>query len=206
MCSLYRPCAPSSRQLNLFILRSFSARPSYLIPVSVMRYDDAMAKTMTEFEVLCEKLGWDPAKATRERFARVSAKRYPLTDERWKQLTESDAIYKRCDICGTPVNVNNWPDRKPRTPTIKDFVVCPNCDPRAVDDRYKKKGYRIMFRTRMRVIHFAMIVRAMKKYGCLKLDGKGDITIGCKCAGCAAAKMFPPPAPKPVDDEVIYGS
>lgn len=159
-----------------------------------------MSKSYTAFEVQCHLMGWDPAKVTRRDFAAVSPKRYPMTKERWNSLMNSDQIWKICEVCGKAMIVNNWPDKRPRTPKLFDFIVCPRCDPRHPDDRGMKKGYRIMFPDRLRILRMMQVTRAVAKHGCLK-----DNEEGCKCAGCVAPKILKPPAYRVVPDDVIYG-
>ena len=105
-----------------------------------------------------------------------------------------DMIHKNCDICGRDIVVNNWPDRKSRTPKFKSFVICPWCDPRHPEDRYLKEGYRILHPERLRVIRFAQVTRAMSLHGCINKEGpEGEDwpPENCKCAGCASRKLMP---------------
>lgn len=139
---------------------------------------------MTELEHRCWKLGWDPTKVKREHFVNIASNRYPMTEEKWQELINSDAVWKTCDICGRANMVNNWPDRKPRTPKIYGFVVCVECDPRHYDDRYMKEGYRILHKDRLRIIQLARVTRATAKEKCL--SGRQ----GCKCHHCAAARLM----------------
>lgn len=105
---------------------------------------------------------------------------------------EEDLIYKQCDICGLAIAVNNWPDGKSRTPRFKKLIVCVDCDPRNIFDRYLKEGYRIMFPDRLRIIKLAQVTRALSNHGCLKKGDDGLTKSGCKCAGCTAEKLMPP--------------
>lgn len=115
--------------------------------------------------------------------------------------TQGDFNSKPCDICGLSIIVNNWPDRKSRTPKFKDFVVCPDCDPRHPDDRFLKQGYRILHPRRLRAIHFAQISRAMGKRPCMRGE-----ELGCgTCPACAAGKLFPTPPARHAKTEVVYG-
>lgn len=103
--------------------------------------------------------------------------------------SKEEQVHKQCDICNLDMIVNNWDDKKSRTPKIYDLVVCVDCDPRNIDDRYLRKGYRIMHRRRLRIVNMARIVRAVAKLPCL--SGKGYAG-GCKCSHCAAGRLFPP--------------
>lgn len=103
--------------------------------------------------------------------------------------TPAEQVHKACEICGIDMVVNNWDDKKSRTPKFLGFVVCVDCDPRAVDEHYLKEGYKIMFPRRLRVIRLAQVTRALARHGCLKpMEG-----VTCKCAGCAAGRLFPVP-------------
>ena len=52
-----------------------------------------------------------------------------LEDQSWKR-------YKNCEYCGRSIMVNNYDDKKSRTPKFLGLVICPWCDPRHVDDRW----------------------------------------------------------------------
>ena len=147
-----------------------------------MRYDDDMSKTLTEREVFERRMG------------RVMTDQeiYDLTPKRDRgkildYLKNNPHIYKVCDICAEPFCVNNWPDGKSRTPKFKGFVICGGCDPRPIDDRFLKEGYRIVWQNRLRVIRLAQVTRALARYGCLKSK---EYLGTCKCAGCAAVKLM----------------
>jgi hypothetical protein len=104
--------------------------------------------------------------------------------------SQAELKHKNCDICGLDIVVNNWPDRKSRTPKFKDFVVCTECDPRYIDDRLLGIQLPVKVnRRRMRILNLARVVRALAKHGCL-LHGDDWEKPGCKCAGCAAIKLF----------------
>lgn len=103
-------------------------------------------------------------------------------------LNTSENLYVHCNICGNPFCVNNaFEDRKPRTPKYKDFIVCLMCDPRHIDDRYMKEGYRILHRGRLRIIQMAQVVRQATKWECRNPD-----KLKCNCASCVARKLMPP--------------
>lgn len=143
---------------------------------------------MTEREVFEYKLG---RKVTDDEIVAMTPRRDKATI---LATLSRDLVYKLCDVCAIPFCVNNWDDRKARTPRFKGFVVCSNCDPRAVPDRYMKEGYRVIWPGRLRVIRYAQITRAMSIYGCINMEGpegEGWSPTNCKCAGCAAQKFFP---------------
>lgn len=96
-------------------------------------------------------------------------------------------IHKRCQICGLDIVINNWPDKKSRTPKYKGFIVCPDCDPRHPADRYMKEGHRVLHRRRARIIALAQVTSAASKQFCRAGGGKAD----CRCFTCAARKLFP---------------
>jgi len=105
-----------------------------------------------------------------------------------KRLKNSDELWVFCEICNRPFCVNNgFEDRKPRTPRYKNFIICINCDPRHPDDRYKKQGYRIMSKPKLRLVQMAQIVRSLTTQQCLNPN-----KIKCNCAVCVAKKLFPP--------------
>lgn len=135
---------------------------------------------MTELEVHRLKMG---RHVTEEEL--MATKGHPRQDRSY--IVTSEKVYKVCDICGLPICVNNYPDGKSRTPRFKKFIVCPGCDPRHPDDKFMKQGARILHPTRLRVIHFAMIARALAARPCSK-----NREYGCKCPECVAGKLFPP--------------
>lgn len=52
-----------------------------------------------------------------------------LEDHSWKR-------YANCDYCGRQIMVNNYDDKKSRTPRFLGLVICAWCDPRHTDDRW----------------------------------------------------------------------
>jgi len=151
-----------------------------------MRYDDDMSKTMTSREVFEFRLG---RSVTDDELLAMTPKR-----DRKNALNDTGMLYKLCDICQQPFCVNNWDDRKPRTPKYKGFIVCHMCDPRPIPDRFMKEGYRIVYPGRLRVIRLAQVTRALARRGCIVPDwhkNYGDEN--CKCAGCAAVKLMGEP-------------
>lgn len=52
------------------------------------------------------------------------------------EIDQSWHIYKDCDYCRRSICVNNYADRKTRTPKFLGLVCCPWCDPRASEDRW----------------------------------------------------------------------
>jgi hypothetical protein len=143
----------------------------YLTSVDRMIYDECMTKRASYYEQL------------------DAESPYPNAGEQ---------IYRYCDICGLKICINNWPDKKPRTPRIFDLVICVDCDPRWWADRYKAKGYRIAFKRRLRVVNMARIVRAAARHGCIRPVEKWDQPVDedgipvCNCFGCAAMKLYSP--------------
>ena len=145
-----------------------------------------MAKYMTEREVFEYRMG---RRLTDEQIYNMAPMRYKA--DMVAQVSNSENLYRRCDICLEPFCVNNWPDRKPRTPKFKDFIVCHLCDPRPIDDRFMKQGYRIVWPARLRVIRYAQITRALARRGCIVPDWHENFgSDNCKCAGCAAVKLM----------------
>lgn len=138
--------------------------------------------TWTEFEVFCERMGWDPSEATKDRVESLGGKRGAVGH--WDRLQLSPSIYKQCGICGNKFCVNNWLDHKSRTPRLGGFVICPDCDPRHLEDRYLREGYRILHPRRLRLVRMAQITRAMATQPCMKLGDKK-----CKCPSCTARKV-----------------
>lgn len=152
-----------------------------------MRYNDAMAdRTWTELEVVCERMGWDPETVTIEDAMAVGGRRNAMTPERWEQLVNSPQIWKQCGICGEKICVNNWEDKKARTPRLAGFVICVKCDPRHADDRYVKEGYRILHPRRYRILRLAQVARAVKDMECLR----NGMVANCKCPSCVARKVL----------------
>lgn len=102
--------------------------------------------------------------------------------------THEEMVWKQCEVCGSEICVNNWPDKKNRTPKYKGLIVCPECDPRHPEDRYMKEGYRVLHRRRARIIALARIAQAASQKPCVK----GDFGTNCRCFSCTARKFFPP--------------
>ena len=104
------------------------------------------------------------------------------------RLNNSPNLYAICDICNRPFLVNQFEDHKPRTPKYKNFVICIMCDPRHLDDRYMKTGYRMIHPAKQRIVAMAMIARALATRRC----SKPERSFFCKCPECVAGKLFPP--------------
>ena len=126
---------------------------------------------------------------TDEEILAVTPKRYRAGAI--ERLDNSTNLYKMCDICDRPFLVNNWPDKKPRTPKFKKFIVCLDCDPRFAQDRYMNDGYRIGHPARLRIINIAQVARALAARPCKKAPPETFIP-NCKCPECVAGKLFPP--------------
>lgn len=104
-------------------------------------------------------------------------------------------IRKNCDVCGDSMIVNNWPDKKPRTPKFKGLIVCVGCDPRSAAQRYLKEGYQVIHPDRLRIIKLALITKWASTQRCLKNPdepGLGTFVPNCKCVTCVAGQLFPP--------------
>lgn len=99
-----------------------------------------------------------------------------------------DHIRVNCEVCGSSMVINNWPDKKKRTPKYKELVICPECDPRHPADRYLKKGYRVLHKRRVRITTLALIARAASHQPC----AKGTFDADCRCHTCIARRLFPP--------------
>lgn len=67
--------------------------------------------------------------AGRARAALAAKNNAQLEDHTWKR-------YADCEYCGRTIMVNNYDDRKSRTPRFLGLVICPWCEPRHVDDRW----------------------------------------------------------------------
>lgn len=144
-----------------------------------------MAKTYTEQEVF-EKFRLQRPMTAAELAARPKDRYFQGTQQEW--FDQRTAVYKLCEICGQPFCINNWDDKKPRTPKFKDFVICGGCDPRPLGQRYLKQGYTIVYRDRLRVVQIAQVTRALARRACLRLNPTDD---DCRCASCTARKLFP---------------
>jgi len=120
---------------------------------------------------------------------------YEGTDYQSEYPKPDEQIFKQCDVCGDSICVNNWPDKKSRTPKFKGLVVCVTCDPRPADQRYMKEGYRILHPDRVRIIKMALITKWAASQKCQKYPdelGIGTFVPNCKCVTCVAGQLFPP--------------
>lgn len=140
-------------------------------------------QTWTEFEVYCERMGWDPDETDKARVERNSPKRYRAG--RWDSLIHNPNVWKRCGVCGLKFVVNNWADHKPRTPKLANVIVCMDCDPRHVEDRYLKENYRLVHHGKLRIFRMSQIVKSMATHPCMKKGKKK-----CKCPACTARKVI----------------
>lgn len=102
-------------------------------------------------------------------------------------------ITKECQFCGRTIVVNNYSDRKPRTPKIFDMAICPWCDPRHTDDRWIAKP-RIAKPVLWRTIASVRIAMKVARMGCLRalIEGRDSTPnpAECKCPGCVASKYW----------------
>lgn len=84
-------------------------------------------------------------------------------------------IFKKCALCGRDFLVNNYEDRKPRTPKIFKRPVCPWCS--------ERNG-------RLRLAEHILVER-MIAYGCefQDYDPPPD-PAKCKCLFCIARRLM----------------
>lgn len=87
-------------------------------------------------------------------------------------------IFKRCELCGHDFVVNNWEDKRPRTPRIFKRVCCPWCAGR---------------RGKLRMAEHILVER-MAAHGCEFQDYaypvlRTDPTT-CKCLFCIARRLI----------------
>lgn len=113
-------------------------------------------------------------------------KRTAVYAEGWTSVypNNQEQIWKTCEFCGLKICINNYPDKKPRTPKLWGMVICVDCDPRPMDDRWKKKGARISHPRRLRRCQSVRLVALMAKRGC---DHKEHDP---KCFFCVAKKVM----------------
>lgn len=79
-------------------------------------------------------------------------------------------IFKRCELCGRDFVVNNWEDKKPRTPRIFKRVCCPWCRGR---------------RGKLRMAEHILIER-LALHGC-----EEEVAMPmCKCLPCIARRLM----------------
>lgn len=85
-------------------------------------------------------------------------------------------IYKKCELCGTKFVVNNYEDRRPRTPRIFKRICCPWCQGR---------------RGKLRMAEHILVER-MADLKCLNnWDGDPhDDDPDCKCVRCIANRLL----------------
>lgn len=65
-----------------------------------------------------------------------------------------------CEYCGFQMVVNNYPDRKSRTPKFFGLPICVQCDPRALGERWDPKP-RISFPIKYRTCVSVVLVRKL---------------------------------------------
>lgn len=84
-------------------------------------------------------------------------------------------IWKTCELCGIRFVVNNWPDKKPRTPRIFKRIVCAWCRGR---------------RGKLRMAEHILVER-MADLQCLNNPGDThDDDPDCKCVRCIANRLI----------------
>lgn len=94
-----------------------------------------------------------------------------------------EQIKKPCDFCGLEIVVNNFPDKRPRTPKLWGMVICVDCDPRHIDDRWKKKGARVIHPRRLLKCQSVRLTKLLAKRGCDHEEHDP------KCFACVAKKV-----------------
>ena len=67
-----------------------------------------------------------------------------------------------CEYCGFQMVVNNYEDRKSRTPKFFGLPICPSCDPRALSERWDKNP-RIVFPIKYRTCASVVLVRKLSQ-------------------------------------------
>ena len=145
-------------------------------------------RTWNELEIYCEKMGWEVEETNQARVEGVASKRYK--EGRWESIINNPSIYKQCQVCHYKFVVNNWDDRKSRTPRLAGLIVCAKCDPRHVDDRHLKTGYRILHPDRLFIFKQALLTQNVAAGKCLNKPKKGKKPKGCKCVRCQARKLL----------------
>ena len=95
-------------------------------------------------------------------------KRTSVYTEGFTSVYPSDdkQVKKECEFCSIEMVVNNYPDGKSRTPKLWGMVICVDCDPRHVDDRWKKDNVRITHPRRLKKCQAIRLVKLMAKRGC----------------------------------------
>lgn len=95
--------------------------------------------------------------------AELAAKNNPqLADRSWQ-------VWKTCEYCGRSICINNYDDRKSRTPRFLGMVICVWCDPRVIEDRWLWRDTtsgakpRIAYPMRYRTVICTYLVRIAAK-------------------------------------------
>lgn len=109
--------------------------------------------------------------------AQLAKNNAQLEDDSWKK-------YKNCGYCDRLIMVNNYDDRKSRTPKMFGLVICPWCEPRYMDDRAmwadapKGPKPRIVNEHKYRVIVSTWLARQLSVLDdcTLGVDSDGDKT------------------------------
>lgn len=146
-----------------------------------LAYDEVMTKQryLSEWEVYCRKMGWDPDEKTVDDAVALSPKRYRSTAH---LQFETGHLYRLCEVCARPMCVTNGVDRKPRTPKLKKIAICPSCDPRHPEDRHLHASYRVLHPDRLRIFKMYLVTRMVMT----RDDSHGD----CKCIHCVARRII----------------
>lgn len=110
-----------------------------------------------------------------------------LTKEGQSRIDVSWKIWKDCEFCGRSICVNNYEDRKSRTPKLAGKVICPWCTPISAIDHKTVKN-KIKYRTLM---SWALVEKLADMNYCFKDPEFAEErqAQGCKCLGCSAVKL-----------------
>ena len=79
-------------------------------------------------------------------------------------VDQSWHIKVMCEYCGFQMVVNNYPDKKSRTPKFFGLPICPMCDPRASTERWDKDA-RIVFPIKYRTCVAVVMLRKLMQIG-----------------------------------------
>lgn len=102
-------------------------------------------------------------------------------ERKLKQLTkqwsgEQQWIYRRCELCGQRFVVNDYEDKRPRTPRIHNRICCPWCASR---------------RGKLRMAEHILVERLADLRCINNWDGDPhDDDPDCKCPRCVANRLI----------------
>lgn len=123
-----------------------------------------------------------PRKGTREEAAaKRQDKRLEAHHQKYSDVAPK---YKHCDFCGRSIVINNYPDKKSRTPRWRktNMVICPWCNPTTYMDTVTNPT---LYKT---IMSRVIVERLAAMDYCFK-DG-GEAHPVCKCLGCGAKKLM----------------